>query len=128
MALTGYILKTSHLNSVAETALRQADRDLSGSASNIVNIELQDLSGVVNSGLRCTKKAETALDEEHSKALTSINDQPLDTVWVSRELAGLKKAMTGMRDDMVNNLTSCLRSTSTNPKSKNTWPRSIKTN
>ena len=44
---------------------------------------------------------------EQFKALTSINDQPLDTAWVSqatRELAGLKKAMTGMRDEMVNNL------------------------
>ena len=39
--------------------------------------------------------------------MTSINDQPLDTAWVSpaaRELAGLKKAMTGMRDELVNNL------------------------
>ena len=47
------------------------------------------------------------LDEEQSKALTSINDQPLDTARVSptaRELAGLKKAMTGMRDEIVNNL------------------------
>ena len=42
------------------------------------------------------------MDEEQS-----INDQPLDTAWVSataRELDGLKKAMTGMRDEMVYNL------------------------
>ena len=47
------------------------------------------------------------MDEKQSKALTSINDQPLDTAWVStaaRELVGLKKAMTGMRDEIVNNL------------------------
>ena len=77
------------------------------SGSNIENIELQDLSGVVNSALRSTEQAETALDEEQSKALTSINDQPLDTAWITpaaRVLAGLKKAMIGMRDEMVNNL------------------------
>ena len=47
------------------------------------------------------------MDGDQSKALTSINDQLLDTAWVSpaaRELTGLKKAMTGMRDEMVNNL------------------------
>ena len=106
LGLTGYTSKTSHLSSAAEKALRQADKALSGSASNIENIELQDLSGVVNSVLRSTEQAETALDGEQSKALTSINDQPLDTAWVSpaaRELAGLKM-MTGMRDEMVNNL------------------------
>ena len=41
------------------------------------------------------------MDEEQSKALTSINDQLLDT---ERELAGLMKAMTGIRDEMVKNL------------------------
>ena len=47
------------------------------------------------------------MDGEESKALTSINDQPLDTAWVSpaaKEFTGLTKAMTGMRDEMVNNL------------------------
>ena len=104
LGLTGCTSKTSRLSSATERALRQAEKALSGSASNIENIELQALSGVVNSALRSTEKAETALDEELSKALTSINDQPLDTAWVSpaaRELAGLKKAMTGMRDVMV---------------------------
>ena len=107
LGLTGYTSKTSRLSSATERALRQAAKALSGSASNIENIELQDISGVVNCALRNTEEAETALDEEQSKALTTINDQPLDTVWVSpaaRELAGLKKAMTGMRDEMVNNL------------------------
>ena len=94
LGLTGYTLKTSRLSSATERALRQADKALSGSASNIENIGLQDLSGVVNNALRSTEKAETALDEEQSKALTSINDQSLDTAWVSpaaRELAGLRR-------------------------------------
>ena len=104
LGLTGYTSNTSSLSSAAERAL-QADKALSGSDSNIENIELQDLSGVVNSALRSTEQAETALDEEQSKALTSTNDQPLDTAWLSaRELTGLKKAMTGMRNEMVNNL------------------------
>ena len=102
LGLTGYTSKTLRLSSAAERALRQADKALSGSASNIENIELQDLSGVVNSTLRSTEQAETAFDGEQSKVLTSINDQPLDTAWVSpaaRELPGLKKAMAGMRDE-----------------------------
>ena len=97
LELTGYTSKTSRLSSAAERALQQPDEALSGSASNIENIELQDLSGAVNSALRSTEQAETALDGAQSKALTSINDQPLDTAWVSQaawELAGLKKAMT----------------------------------
>ena len=90
LGLTGYTSNTSRLSSAAETALlRQADKALSGSISNIENIELQDLSGVVNSALRSTEQTETVLDEEQSKALTSTNDQPLDTAWLSaRELAG----------------------------------------
>ena len=83
LGLTGYTSKTSRLSSAAERALRQADKAHSDSASNIENIELQDLSGVVNSALRSTEQAETALDKEQSKALTSINDQPLDNAWVS---------------------------------------------
>ena len=83
LGLTGYTSKTSRLSSAAERELRQADKALSDSASNIENIELQDLSGVVNSALHSTEQAETALDKEQSKALTSINDQPLDTAWVS---------------------------------------------
>ena len=101
LGLTGYTWKTSRLSSTTERALRQADKALSGSTSNTENIELQDLSGIVNSALHSTEQAETPLDEEQSKALTSINDQPLDTAWVypaAREHAGLKKAMTGMRD------------------------------
>ena len=107
LGLTGYTSKTSRLSSAAERALRQADKALSGSASNIENIEHKDLSGVVNSVLRSIEQAETVLDEEQTEALTSINDQPLDTVWVSptaTEPAGLAKAMTGVKDEMVNNL------------------------
>ena len=83
LGLTGYTSNTSRLSSAAERALQQADKALSGSASNTETIELQELSGVVNSALRSTEQAETALDGEQSKALTSINDQPLVTVWVS---------------------------------------------
>ena len=105
LGLIGYTSKTSRLSSAAERALRQADKALSGSASNVENTELKDLSGVVNSALRSTEQAQSALDEEQSKALTSINDQSLDTAWLyARELAWLKKATTGMRDQMVNNL------------------------
>ena len=38
---------------------------------------------------------------------TTIDDQPIDTVWVTqagRELAGLEKEMTGVRDELANNL------------------------
>ena len=107
LGLTGYTSKTSRLSRAAERVLRQADKALCCSAGNIENIELQNLSGVVNSALPSTEQAETASDGKQSKALTSINDQPLDTAWVSlaaRELAGLKKAMAGMRDEMLNNL------------------------
>ena len=52
LGLTDYTSKTSRLSSANERALRQEDKALSGSASNIENIELQDLSGVVNSALR----------------------------------------------------------------------------
>ena len=77
LGLTGYTSKTSRLSSATKRALRQTDKALSDSASNI---ELQDLSGVVNSALRSTEQADTALDEEQSKALTStITDQPLDS-------------------------------------------------
>ena len=105
LRLTCYTTNTSRLSSTAERALRQANKALSYSASNIENIELQDLSDVVSSALHSTEQAETALDEEQSKAPTSINDQPLYTAWLTaRELAGQKKVMTGMRDESVNNL------------------------
>ena len=68
LGLTGYTSKTSHLSSAVERALRQADKALNGSTSNIENIKFQDLSGVVNSALRSTEQAETAFDEEQSKA------------------------------------------------------------
>ena len=43
LGLTGYTSKTLRLSSAAERALLQADKALSGNASNIENIELQDL-------------------------------------------------------------------------------------
>ena len=39
--------------------------------------------------------------------MTKIDDQPIDTAWVTqarRELAGHEKAMTGVRDELANNL------------------------
>ena len=73
-------------------ALQRADKSL---PSNLDNIELEDLLG--------RKKDRSALNE----TLTTIDDQPIDTVWVTqarRELAGLEKAMTGVRDGLANNL------------------------
>ena len=69
LGLTGYTSKTSRLSSAAES-IRHSDEAPNGSASAIENIELQDLSGVINNDLRSTEQAETALDEEQSKAMT----------------------------------------------------------
>ena len=70
------------------------------------------------------------LDGEQSKALKSINDQPLDTAWVSpaaRERAGLKKTMTELRDELVNNLAKLSEVDKRKSEVENTWPGSIKT-
>lgn len=98
LGLTGYTSKTSRkgLSRSAEKALRQADKAL---PSNIENIELKDLSSVADSTIRGTEEVETAL--------ASISDPPMDTAWVTqarRELAGMEKAMTGVRDELANNL------------------------
>lgn len=98
LGLTGYTSRTSRkgLSSSAEKALRQADKALS---SNVENIELKDLPGIADSARRSTEQVETALK--------TINDQPIDAAWVTRarrELAGLEKAMTGVRDELANNL------------------------
>ena len=77
-------------------ALQQADKTL---PSNLDDIELEDLSGIADSAHQSTEQVETTL--------TTIDDQQLDTVWViraRRELAGLEKAMTGVRDELANNL------------------------
>ena len=77
-------------------ALQQADKTV---PSNLYNIELENLPGIDDSARQSTEQVETTL--------TTIDDQPIDTVWVTqarRELAGLEKAMTGVRVEMANNL------------------------
>ena len=86
LGLTGYTRKG--LSSSAVKALQQAD-----------NIELEDLLGIADSARQSAEQVDSTL--------TTIDDQPIDTVWVTqarRELAGLEKAMTGMRDELANNL------------------------
>ena len=66
---------------------------------NLDNIEVEDLPGIADSARQSAEQVETTL--------TTIDDQPINTVWVSearRELAGLEKAMTGVRDNFANNL------------------------
>ena len=77
-------------------ALQQADKTL---PSNLDNIELEDLPGIADSARQSAEQVDSTL--------TTIDDQPIDTVWVTqarRELAGLEKAMMGMRDELANNL------------------------
>ena len=65
---------------------------------NIESIELKDLSGATNDVIQTTGDVETAL---------KIGDPPMDTAWVSlatRELAGVRDAMTRARDELANNL------------------------
>ena len=94
LGLTGYTRKS--LSSSAVKALQQADKTLS---SNLDNIKLGDLPGIADSARQSAEQVESTL--------TTIDDQPIDTVWVTqarRELAGLKKAMTEVRDELANNL------------------------
>ena len=60
-------------------------------------IELEDLPGIADSARQSAEQVESTV--------TTI-DLPIDTVWVTqarRELAGLEKAMTGVRDELANN-------------------------
>ena len=94
LGLTGYTRKG--LSSSAVKALQQADKTL---PSNLDKIELEDLPGIADSARQGAEQVESTL--------TTIDDQPIDTVWVTqarRELAGLEKAMTGIRDELANNL------------------------
>lgn len=98
LGLAGYTSGTSRkgLSSSAVKALQQADKTL---PSNLENIELEDLPGIADSARQSAEQVESTL--------TTIDDQPIDTVWVTqarRELAGLEKAMTGVRDELANNL------------------------
>ena len=86
LGLTCYTQKG--LSSSTEKALQRADKTL---PSNLDYIKLEDLPGIGDSPRQSAKQVETTID-----------DQPIDIVWVTyarRELAGLKMAMTGMRDE-----------------------------
>ena len=77
-------------------ALQQADKTF---PSNLDNIELEVLPGIADSARQSAEQVESTL--------TTIDDKPIDTVWVTqarRQLAGLEKAMTGVRDELANNL------------------------
>ena len=91
LGLTGYTRKD--LGSSAVKALQQADKTL---PSNLDDIKLEDLAGMADSAHLSAEQVET-----------TIHDQPIGTVWVTqarRELAGLEKAMTGVRDELASNL------------------------
>ena len=94
LGLTGYTRKGQ--SSSAVKALQQADKTL---PSNLDNIELVDLPCIADSARQSAEQVESTL--------TTIDDQPIDTVWVTharRELEGLEKAMPGVRDELANNL------------------------
>ena len=79
LGLTGYT--RTGLGSSAVKALQEADKTL---PSNLDDIELEDLPGMADSA----EQVETTL----------IDDQPIDTMWITqarRELIGLQNAMTG---------------------------------
>ena len=66
---------------------------------NIESIELKDLSGATNDVIGTTRDVETALK--------TIDDPSMDVVWATQaasELAGVREAMTRMRDELANNL------------------------
>ena len=91
LGLTGYTRKG--LGSSAVKASQQADKTL---PSNIDNIKPEDLPGIADNARQSAEQVETTTD-----------DQPIDTVWVAqarRELAWLAKAVTGVRDELANNL------------------------
>ena len=107
LELTDYTSKArprQELSANGEKAIQQAINTL---PTEIEEIELQDLTGEINNALASTEMVETALDEEQTAALATVNDPPLDTRWVrqaKRELTGLGQAMTMKRDELVNNL------------------------
>ena len=83
------------LGSSAVKTLQQADITL---PSNLDNINSRT-SSAWPTARQSAEQVETTL--------TTIDDQPIDTLWVTqarRGLAGLEKAMTGVRDELANNL------------------------
>ena len=91
LGLTGYTRKG--LSSSAVKALQQADKIL---PSNFDNIELEDLPGIADSARQSAEQVETTL--------TTIDDQPIDTAWVTQARRELEKAMAGVRDELANNM------------------------
>ena len=94
LGLTGYTRKG--LSSSAVKALQQADKIL---LSNLDTIDLEGLPDIADSARQSAEQVEATL--------TTFDDQPIDSAWVMqarRELAGLEKAMTGVRDELANNL------------------------
>ena len=88
LGLTGNTRKD--LSSSAVKALQQADKTPNSRTPP---------PGIADSARQSAEQVETTL--------TTIDDQQIDTVWVTqarRELAGLEKAMTGVRDELANNL------------------------
>ena len=71
LGLTGYTRNV--LSSSAVKALQQADKTL---PSNLDNIELEDLPGIADSACQSAEQVESTL--------TTIDDQPIDTVWSPR--------------------------------------------
>ena len=88
LGLTDYRAGTVRLSSVAVKVLRQEDEAVS---ENVESMELENLSSFANSTLHGVEKVGTTLTTD-------------DTAKARRELAGLAKAMTGVRDELVSNL------------------------
>ena len=66
---------------------------------DIESIELKDLSGMADTTSQSEEDVETALN--------TINDPQIDVAWVAqttRDLAGVREAMTRARDELTNNL------------------------
>ena len=91
LGLTEYQSGTPGLTGSAEKTDRQADKDLAGDTEDI---EHEELPGVANSAGRSAEQVETAL----------TNQPSYNAAWARQELAGLQEAMTGVRDELSNNL------------------------
>ncbi|MEW8450413.1 MAG: hypothetical protein AB2694_20540, partial [Candidatus Thiodiazotropha sp.] len=96
LGLTDYKSSMPRLSKMAAKTPQKAEETL---PKNIEAVEMTELPGVANDVIQTTEDVETALK--------TIDDKPIDTAWVTqakRELAGLGKAMTRVRDELANNL------------------------
>ena len=80
-------LHAKGLSSSVVKALQRADETL---PSHLDNIKLEDLPGIADNARQSAEQVETTID-----------DQPIDT---QKRAAGLEKAMTGVKDELANNL------------------------